>query len=117
LLVSELIAEMNGHGAIDVDFLDSDKLDLRIAGHGVADLKGKTQVQKVSIEGHGQFFAAELSSETASVRIVGHGTARVWATGSLSLDVEEHGTVKYKGQPIIKYVSDPAIQQISASED
>jgi hypothetical protein len=117
LLVTDLIAEINGHGAIDVDFLDSDKLDLRIAGHGVVDLKGKTEIQKVSIEGHGRLSADELSSETARLRIVGHGTARVWATGSLSLDVEEHGAVKYKGDPLIEYVSDPAIQQISASED
>jgi hypothetical protein len=117
LLVTDLIAEMNGHGAIDVHFLDSDTLDLRIAGHGAVELKGKTEIQKVSIEGHGQLSADELSSETARLRIVGHGTARVWATGILILDVEEHGAVKYKGHPTIKYVSDPAIQQISASED
>jgi len=112
LLVNHLSAEMNGHGAIDVDFLDSDKLDLRIAGHGTVALRGKTGIQKVSIEGHGQLAADELSSERARLRIVGHGRARIWATQSLSLDVEEHGAVKYKGHPLIEYVSDPAIQQI-----
>jgi hypothetical protein len=117
LLVTDLIAEMAGHGAINIDFLDADKMDLRIAGHGAVDLRGRTEVQKVSIEGHGQLSADELSSETARLSIVGHGTARIWVAQSLSLDVEEHGAVKYKGQPIIKYVSDPAIQQISASID
>ena len=117
LLVTDLTAELNGHGSIEVDFLDSDNLDLRIAGHGAVDLKGKTETQKVSIEGHGQLSAHGLSSEIARLRIVGHGTARVWVTSTLSLDVEEHGAVKYKGHPLIEYVSNPAIQQISASED
>jgi hypothetical protein len=117
LLVADLIAEMTGHGAINIEFLDADKVELRIAGHGKVDLRGRTEVQKVSIEGHGQLSADELSSEIARLRIVGHGTARLWVAQSLSLDVEEHGTVKYKGQPIIKYVSDPAIQQISVSID
>ena len=117
LLVTDFSAEMAGHGAIDIDFINADKTDLRIAGHGAVDLSGQTEAQRVSIEGHGQFSADDLSSETARLSIVGHGTARVWVAQSLSLDVEEHGAVKYKGQPIIKYVSDPAIQQISASTD
>ena len=117
LLVTDFSAVMTGHGAINIDFLDADKIDLRIAGHGAVDLKGSTEVQKVSIEGHGQLSADELSSETARLSIVGHGTARIWVSQSLSLDVEEHGAVEYKGQPIIKTISDPAIQQISASAD
>lgn len=116
LQVGDLKIGVEG-GQLDVESLVARNVEIRIAGHGKVSLKGKTQAQDASIEGHGELSADELASETARLRIAGHGGARIWVTQLLSLDVEEHGSVKYKGNPVIKYISDPAIQQITASDD
>ncbi len=89
--------DVHGQGQISAHQLDVDRLSLRIAGHGAADVSGNVRVQSIRIEGHGAINAQDLATAESNLSIEGHGAAVVWAERLLSLDVQHHGSVQYRG--------------------
>ena len=96
-----LRGELNGQGQISARALDVDHVSLRIAGHGAANLEGRSVSKHVRIEGHGALAATDLACNESSLSIEGHGRAMVWTEGALNLDVQHHGSVQYRGAPVV----------------
>jgi|TARA_B100000315_G_scaffold255080_1_gene297511 hypothetical protein len=98
--------ELEGHGDIHIDYLDAEKVGIDIEGHGEIRMAGKTVLQRIDIDGHGDYYGDGLASRETDVTVQGHGSAEVWARDVLSMDVDRHATVNYRGDPEVYYLGD-----------
>ena len=113
---------ISGSGSIEMDLLETDRLDITISGSGnvqvvelAADevdalisgsgeimLAGEASSQDVRISGSGEYLAGDLCSADIEVSISGSGDATLCASESLDASINGSGSVNYYGRPSIK---------------
>jgi len=90
-----------GSGEVHIDTLHSAAIAVLLQGSGAVRLSGNSAKQNYVIDGSGELDADELVGRAVAVRVNGSGNARIWVTGSLSVDISGSGNVHYRGQPAL----------------
>lgn len=90
-----------GSGEVRIDTLRSAAITVLLQGSGAVRLSGNSARQNYVIDGSGELDADELVGRAVSVRVNGSGSAKIWATGSLLVDISGSGNVRYRGQPAL----------------
>lgn len=87
-----------GSGDARLRGLDTDALEIRIAGSGDVNAQGAARRLKLTIAGSGDAALADLAADDVTVSIVGSGDAQVTAHKSLTASVAGSGDVQYSGR-------------------
>lgn len=90
---------VNGSGRITLAAVTHEVLTLAISGSGDISANGKVSKLTATINGSGDLHAADLEAETVALTVNGSGNADVYATASLTAEVNGSGAVRYSGAP------------------
>ena len=91
---------ISGSGDINIIDFKNDNLSLNISGSGDITANGEVQTLKAKISGSGDIISAELISKSATITINGSGDAKIWASDSISAQINGSGNIEYSGNPI-----------------
>ncbi len=98
----------SGAGAVVIDSLTTDTLDVTISGNVQAELAGTVDTQTVSVSDAASYAAADLISRVSSV--TASGASQVAVNVSESLDASISGAAR------VEYIGDPAVtEDVSAA--
>lgn len=95
----KLQVSLAGSGDVTIK-TKSNAVQASLAGSGDLSLKGSTNKLKASIAGSGDIHAFELTSEYTDVAISGSGDAKVVSNKELKARIAGSGDIKYKGNPL-----------------
>jgi hypothetical protein len=101
LSADQLRINGNGAGAVVIDGLTANTLDVTAAGNVQAELAGTVDSQTVSVSDAAQYAAANLDSRVASVTASGASQVTVSVTESLEAHVSGAAQVEYIGDPAV----------------
>jgi hypothetical protein len=92
---------VSGSGSVQVDRLETEKLDCRISGQATVTINnGHVAQQRVQISGQGTYNnSSDFRAENSHVSISGQGSARVQAAQSLNVTISGMGRCLYSGIP------------------
>jgi len=85
---------ISGSGDINIIDFKNDNLSLNISGSGDITANGEVQTLIAKISGSG------LISKSATITINGSGDAKIWASDSISAQINGSGDIEYSGNPI-----------------
>ena len=91
---------ISGSGDINIIDFKNDNLSLNISGSGDITANGEVQTLIAKISGSGDIISAELISKSATITINGSGEAKIWASDSISAQINGSGNIEYYGNPI-----------------
>ena len=91
---------ISGSGDINIIDFKNDNLSLNISGSGDITANGEVQTLIAKISGSGDIISAELISKSATITINGSGNAKIWASDSISAQINGSGDIEYSGNPI-----------------
>ena len=91
---------ISGSGDINIIDFKNDNLSLNISGSGDITANGEVQTLIAKISGSGDIISAELISKSATITINGSGDAKIWASDSISAQINGSGDIEYSGNPI-----------------
>lgn len=95
--------EMDCSGASDIDLkLSAANLDLDCSGASNMDLYGSAESIEMDISGASHVDASDLEAKTCTAEVSGASHGKVFVTGELSAEVSGAGSLKYKGDAVIK---------------
>lgn len=89
--------EIAGSGAITVDSIEADRLDVEIAGSGDVMAAGTASVLSIEIAGSGDVRLAELTADDVSVEIAGSGNVSLASNGKVDAEIAGSGDVVVVG--------------------
>ncbi|MFM7022287.1 MAG: head GIN domain-containing protein [Flavobacteriales bacterium] len=102
LKVNTFSADISGSGDIEVSYIETQNLDVKVSGSGALSFLGGTcAVQDFSVLGSGSISAEKLSAVSSSVNISGSGECSVNVSANLSVTISGSGKIFYKGNPDI----------------
>ena len=90
---------ISGSGDINIIDFKNDNLSLNISGSGDITANGEVQTLIAKISGSGDIISAELISKSATITINGSGDAKIWASDSISAQINGSGNIDYYGNP------------------
>lgn len=93
----------SGAGAVAIDSLSADTIDVTVAGNVRAEIAGTVDSQTVTASGAATYAAADLASRLASV--TASGAAQVTVNVSKSLDAHVSAAAR------VEYIGDPAVTE------
>jgi hypothetical protein len=95
------ITEFTSNGSIDGDInnINNSAFDIGIHGSGKLHLNGKSGTVHINTSGSSKIDATSFISENSDIQINGSGNIQVYATNSISVQINGSGTVNYKGEP------------------
>jgi hypothetical protein len=101
VLTAPNVGEFNLPGAFALHILDfdQDQLDIRVAGAGSIDAKGRTRKVELNVAGSGDADLSALQTEDAEVRIAGSGSTTLSPTRSLEVFIAGSGDVTLTTDP------------------
>ncbi|SEB62296.1 Putative auto-transporter adhesin, head GIN domain [Paramicrobacterium humi] len=111
---TSLTITLEGSGDITVDGLAADDVTAHIEGSGNITLSGEATEQSLTIEGAGDYDAEELKTVDTIVRIEGSGDVDVFATGTLTANIDGSGSIRYSGDPRVDKSIDGAGEVVPA---
>ncbi|MDT8414918.1 MAG: head GIN domain-containing protein [Flavobacteriaceae bacterium] len=79
--------------------INVDRLEAKAVSGGILDLKGRADVQDISVKAGGQFDAKDLISKQSIVVVSAGGSAKVFATDFADAKVRAGGRVEIYGNP------------------
>lgn len=88
---------IEGSGAVTIDGLAAERLELAIQGSGELQARGRANDLKASIEGSGSLDLDELTAERAELEIDGSGAIEAAVTSGLHYSIEGSGSIAYSG--------------------
>jgi len=88
---------VEGSGAVTIDGLAAEELELAIEGSGALQARGSARKLRATIEGSGAFDLAGLKSELAELEIDGSGAIEAAVTNALHYSIEGSGSIAYSG--------------------
>ncbi|MDW3647491.1 MAG: head GIN domain-containing protein [Bacteroidia bacterium] len=92
--------EMNIAGAGNIKLgLDTEDLKVNISGAGNLELKGNADESRFGISGAGNLQAYDLKTHKTTLKMSGAGNAEVYADEDLNVSLSGIGRVSYKGSP------------------
>ena len=92
-MASSAEIEIAGSGAVAVNSLEADRLEIEIAGSGDVTAAGTATVLSVEIAGSGDVNMSDLMADDASVEIAGSGDVTFASEGSVNADIAGSGDV------------------------
>ena len=94
--------EVSISGSGDINILDfkNNNLSLNISGSGNIIGNGEVETLVVKINGSGNLMSKEIKSKSATITINGSGDAKIWASDSISAQINGSGDIEYSGNPI-----------------
>ena len=96
--------ELDCSGASDVDLkLGAQTLNLDLSGASQIELYGSAETVELDLSGASDLDAYNLEAEVYKTDISGASHARIFVSKELSADVSGAASLKYKGDPMIKY--------------
>jgi len=101
LSTDQLRINGNGAGAVVIDGLTANTLDVTAAGNVQAELAGTVDSQTVSVSDAARYAAADLDSRVASVTASGASQVSVNVIESLDAHVSGAAQVEYSGDPAV----------------
>lgn len=91
-------------GASDIDLeMEGGNMTFDFSGASSIDLEGSANSVELDVSGASSLDAEEFEVKTLKVDVSGASHARVRVTDELTADVSGAGSLKYKGEPRIKY--------------
>ena len=84
---------ISGSGDINIIDFKNDNLSLNISGSGDITANGEVQILIAKISGSGDIISAELISKSATITINGSGDAKIWASDSISAQINGSGDI------------------------
>ena len=84
---------ISGSGDINIIDFKNDNLSLNISGSGYITANGEVQTLIAKISGSGDIISAELISKSATITINGSGDAKIWASDSISAQINGSGDI------------------------
>ena len=97
----QLSIDANGAGAVAIDNLTANALDVTIAGNVQAQLAGTVDSQTVTASDAAKYAAADLASRVAAVTASGAAQVAVNVSESLDAHVSAAARVEYTGNPAV----------------
>lgn len=95
--------EVDCSGASDVSMkLSAGNMDLECSGASNMDLYGTAESMDLDISGASHLDASDLEVKTCNADVSGASHGKVFVTGELSADVSGAGSLKYKGDAVIR---------------
>ena len=91
---------ISGSGNINIIDFKNDNLSLNISGSGDITTNGEVQTLIAKISGSGDIISRELISKYATITINGSGDAKIWASDSISAQINGSGNIEHYGNPI-----------------
>jgi hypothetical protein len=98
----------NGAGAVAIDSLTANTLDVTASGNVQAELAGTVDSQTVAVSDAASYAAADLESRVASVTASGASQVTINVTESLDVSVSGVARVEYIGDPDVTEDVSPA---------
>ena len=93
---------VSGSGNINVDELETERLDVTISGSGNAEiLDGTANEVNITISGSGDVDLSGVEARQAVTETSGSGTIRLWVTDELDARISGSGSVLYRGNPTV----------------
>jgi hypothetical protein len=91
-------------GAVDASLtgLKVGQLSVESRGAGSITVQGSARTQRLALDGSGNYDGGGLDSLSTSIRLGGSGDVRVAASRELDVIISGAGTVKYRGEPLIR---------------
>ncbi|MCC2629793.1 MAG: hypothetical protein K0S14_3443 [Thermomicrobiales bacterium] len=108
LNTDQLRIDGSGAGAVIIDSLTANTLDVTVSGNVQAELAGSVDSQTVAVSDAASYAAADLESRVASVTASGASQVTVNVTESLDVSVSGVARVEYIGDPDVTEDVSPA---------
>ena len=99
LNTDQLEISTSGTGVITIDELTVTDLVVVADGTGSIKLAGTAETQEIKLIGTGDYEAPDLESQTAAVDVTGTGSVEIWVLDSLDVVITGVGEVSYFGRP------------------
>lgn len=91
--------DITGIGAGEIKGIESDRLDIEVAGISDMELQGTCGALDVEMAGLGELRAEELKCENVDVDLAGMGEISVYASKSVEADAAGMGSIDVYGNP------------------
>jgi hypothetical protein len=101
LETSKLDFEISGSGNAYIGNLQADSLKLEVSGLGNVEIGGSVANQRIKLSGAGNYDAEDLKSSKAKIEISGTGKAAMWVENELDIELSGMGNLQYYGSPIL----------------
>ncbi len=101
LQTKRLEATISGSGDIQIAELTADEVNAKITGSGEIYVFGEVAFQDVNVSGSGIYMAEDMCSASVRVGVSGSGGATVCATDSLDANISGSGSINYYGNPSV----------------
>jgi len=90
-----------GSGTISAPHVNTDSLQVVVAGSGTIRVAGTAEAQAAQIAGSGDYAAKDLESTRARIDMSGSGHAEISVSESLDADISGSGSIEYFGHPVV----------------
>ncbi|SVE00046.1 uncharacterized protein METZ01_LOCUS452900 [marine metagenome] len=91
---------ISGSGDIHITDFNNNNLSLNIDGSGNITGNGEVQTLSTIINGSGDIMLRDLKSISTIITINGSGDAKIWASESISANINGSGKIEYYGNPM-----------------
>ncbi len=93
--------KISGSGNANIEDLQADSLRLEVSGLGNMKIAGSVEDQRIELSGAGNYNAEDLKSSKAKIEISGTGKATMWVENDLDVELSGMGNLQYYGSPIL----------------
>ena len=97
----ELRLGVSGTGAVTLDGLTADALDVTASGSAKLELAGQVDRQDIELTGASEYHAADLASRATTITVDGASRATVRVSEALEARVGGAGSIEYIGSPTV----------------
>lgn len=94
-----LAVNISGSGTVSIEEIQAKAFASAIKGTGTIQIAGKVIKQALNIPGNGHVESEQLESQQAVINAAGMANVRVWATETLTVNINGMGKVSYHGNP------------------
>jgi hypothetical protein len=93
---------IDGAADVEVENLESELIEINIAGAAAIKLSGNTDKLYADLNGAGDIDAKRLCAAVTEVEMDGAGSVAVSVTELLKVDIDGMGSVRYYGSPVVQ---------------
>ncbi len=101
---------MGGFGTLDIDDVDSDRLNVSMTGGGQLSLAGKTNDARVELLGASMFKGAQLTANTLELLHRGPASSHIAVKREANINNSGTGMIQIDGRPNCRVQSDGSAQ-------
>ncbi len=95
----EFLGSMRGSGALFLNGVDADLVEIRQTGSGAARATGRAKDTRLSVRGSGDIDTRALQSQDLTIDMTGSASIRAEASGTARINTRGSGSIDVKGSP------------------